>query len=104
MGLRFGWTFCSGEDEVATKCVDKREGKRQLEIREHGIEMGLKNLCERLKERRGREDNIKMILKIQRVKNVDWNQSSSKLRAVAGSCEHGNETSGTIKGGNFLTI
>jgi hypothetical protein len=37
------------------------------------------------------------------VKGYGLYSSGSRHGPVAGSCEHGNETSVSIKGGNFLT-
>jgi hypothetical protein len=48
-----------------------------------------------------RENNIKMDLK-----EIGWkgglHSSGSGKGKVVGSCEHGNEPSGSIKGGEFL--
>jgi hypothetical protein len=42
------------------------------------------------------EDNIKIDFKKQ-CKKVDWNSSDSAYGPMAGSCNHGNESSGFIK-------
>jgi hypothetical protein len=61
--------------------VRKPEGKRLLGTPRHGY-----------------EDDIKMILK----KLVGKVSTGLIWGLVAGSCEHGNEPSGSIKGGGFL--
>jgi hypothetical protein len=52
--------------------------------------------------RRSWKDSIRMDLR-----EIGWesrlDSSGSGEGPVAGSCEHGNETSGSIKAGNFLT-
>jgi hypothetical protein len=50
--------------------------------------------------RRRREDNIRMDLREIGWEHVDWFHLSHDR--VAGCCEHGNEPSGYIKGGEFL--
>jgi len=45
------------------------------------------------------EDNIKMY-EIHKLRM--WTASGSGVGPVAGSCEHGNESLGSIKGGKFL--
>jgi len=50
--------------------------------------------------RRTWEDNIKMDLKEIRWESVDL--MNLALGQLAGSCEHSNETSGSILGGDFL--
>jgi hypothetical protein len=47
--------------------------------------------------RHRREDNIKMYVKEKGCDSVALGQ-----RRVAGSCEHGNESSGSVHGGEFL--
>jgi hypothetical protein len=49
-----------------------------------------------------REDNIKMYLK-NREGGCELDSCGSRQGPVAGSCEDGNETLGSIKGGRFLT-
>jgi hypothetical protein len=39
---------------------------------------------------------------LERILETGWEEV--KWIHVAGCCEHGNETSGSIKGGNFLTV
>jgi hypothetical protein len=48
------------------------------------------------------EDNIRMNLTEIVWESVDWNSSGSGHGPVAGSCEHGNEASGSTEGGEFL--
>jgi hypothetical protein len=53
--------------------------------------------------RRRWEDNIKMGLRAIGFGDVDWiGFIWLRIGTVAGSCEHGNETSGSIKCGKFL--
>jgi hypothetical protein len=63
--------------------VRKPEGKRQLG-----------------RPRRRWEDNIRMDLAEIGWEGVDWMRLAQE--PVAGCCEHGNEPSGPIKGGEFL--
>jgi hypothetical protein len=65
---------------VYTILVRKPEGKRS-----HG------------RPRHRWEDNIRMDLGV----NYELVASGSGYKAVAGCCEHGNETSGSIKGGGI---
>jgi hypothetical protein len=51
--------------------------------------------------RRRWEDNIKMDLREIGFGDMDWIHLAQD-RQVAGSCEHGNEPSGSIKCGEFL--
>jgi hypothetical protein len=52
--------------------------------------------------RRRWEDNIKMDLQVvEGVVGTGW--SGLRIGQVAGTCEYGNELSGSINGGNFLT-
>jgi hypothetical protein len=51
--------------------------------------------------RRRWEDNIKIDLREIGFGDVDWIHWAQD-RQVAGSCEHGNEPSGSIKCGKFL--
>jgi hypothetical protein len=75
-----------GEIRYAYKVlVEKPEGKRPL-----GRPM------------RRWEDNIRMDLREIRWEDVDWIHLAQD-RTVADSCEHSNEPSGSIKGGNFFT-
>jgi hypothetical protein len=52
--------------------------------------------------RRRWEDNIKMDLKGNRVWGCGLDSLGSGLGQVTGSCEHGNQPSGSIKCGEFL--
>jgi hypothetical protein len=49
-----------------------------------------------------RKDNITMGLTEICLKGVGWNNLGGGGGPVAASCEHGNEPSGSIKGGEFL--
>jgi hypothetical protein len=49
------------------------------------------------------DDNIRMDLKEKEWEGVDWDAFGSEYGPVVGSYEHGNELSGSIKAGNFLT-
>jgi hypothetical protein len=49
------------------------------------------------------EDNIRIDLMEVSVARCGLDSSDSGWRPIAGCCEHGNATSGSIKGGNFLT-
>jgi hypothetical protein len=53
--------------------------------------------------RRRPQDNIKTDFKTNRVQRCGLDSSGSGYGPVAGSCEHGNEHSGSTKGGYFLT-
>jgi hypothetical protein len=56
------------------------------------------------RHRRRREDNIKMDLREIEWGGVGWIRSTwLKIRTMASSYEHGNESSGSIKVGNFLS-
>jgi hypothetical protein len=46
---------------------------------------------------RGLEDNIKMGLRQIYWGGIDWNNPGSRQGQVEGSCEHGNEPSGSVK-------
>ena len=73
---------CMGEGRgVYRDLVGKPEGKRPLG-----------------RPRRRWEDNIKMDLQEVRCGGMDW----IELAQVAGNCECGNESSGSIKCGEFL--
>jgi hypothetical protein len=48
------------------------------------------------------EDNIKMDLREIGFGNVDWIHLAQDRDRCAGSCEHGNEPSGSIKCGEFV--
>jgi hypothetical protein len=71
------------------------------------MEMGntYKTLVEKSERRRPlgrggrRENNINMDLKETRLEYVDW----IHLAQMAGSCEHGNEPSGSIKDGDLTS-
>jgi hypothetical protein len=48
------------------------------------------------------EDNIRMDHRVIGWGGVDWMHLAQEWELVVGSCEHGNEYSGCIKGGEFL--
>jgi len=48
------------------------------------------------------EDNIQMDLQEVRCGGMDWMEVAQVRRHLAGTCERGNERSGTIKCGEFL--
>jgi hypothetical protein len=76
-----------GERRNAYKIlVGKPEGKRPLG-----------------RTRRRWEDNIRMDLKENRVGGRGLDSFGSGYGPVTGSCEHGNEPSSCIKGGELLT-
>jgi hypothetical protein len=52
--------------------------------------------------RRRWEVNIRICLRKIGWEGVDWLHLNSRYGPVAGSCEHGNKPSGSIKGGEFL--
>jgi len=75
-----------GERKVEYRvCVGKREGKRPLG-----------------RPRRRWEDNIKMDLQEVRMWGYGLDRSGSGYGQVAGTCDCGNEPSGSIKCGEFL--
>jgi hypothetical protein len=51
---------------------------------------------------RGWEDNLRVDIKKIEWEGVYWIRLAQDKRPVAGCCEHGNEPSGSIKGGEFL--
>jgi hypothetical protein len=60
-------------------------------------------LVENLKGSRERsEDNIRMDVRKGRWEFVDWIHVARDRDQWRGCCEHGNEPSGSIKGGEFL--
>jgi len=65
--------------------VEKHEGKRPLG-----------------RPRRRWEDNIKIDLQEVGCEGMDWIELAQAREKVAGSCECGNEHSGSIKCGEFL--
>jgi len=75
-----------GERKVEYRvCVGEREGKRPLG-----------------RPRRRWEDNIKMDLQEVRMWGYGLDRSGSGYGQVAGTCDCGNEPSGSIKCGEFL--
>jgi hypothetical protein len=63
----------------------------------------LKGKSTHRRPRRKWEDNIKTDVRKSKVGGFGLVSSDSGYGTVAGSCEHGNETSGYIKGREFLT-
>jgi hypothetical protein len=53
--------------------------------------------------KRNWKDNIRMHLKGYRLRMCGLDSFGSGYDIAEGSCDHGNEPSGSIKGGNFLT-
>jgi hypothetical protein len=68
-----------------------------------GLGLDTKNLVSHIKGITQLENSFRMDHGDIGWEDVDWNQSGSGYGPMAGSCEHCNEPSGSIKGANFFT-